>query len=342
MIEKMKNQFRQLLRDIGFYHRRDHEVYNENSDNAGLVKAVLVAGLYPNVVKLELPPATKNSGRNTNRNKPKRPPKMKTQKLWDQDAKEENVGLHPSSVLFNETSFSQQFLVFHEKVKTSQIFVRDATAVSPFALLLFGGSVEVAHLKGEVTLDKWLRFAVPAQHAVMICAMRDKLMAIMHRKIDQPKHSLLKDPEATKVIMALAVLVGEAGVPLGRPAVGSAPGLGAQARAGRREGRSGGGGGKNGTDSGRPGDWTCGACGASVFASKVACFKCGASKSGPQQQNVTDKIGNTKHNSRNPTGQQARSQSGRNAHGQTSDRSKARNRRGKGNSRNREAKLLTK
>ena len=70
----MKNQFRQLLRDIGFYHRRDHEVYNENSDNAGLVKAVLVAGLYPNVVKLELPPATKNSGRNTNRNKPKRPP----------------------------------------------------------------------------------------------------------------------------------------------------------------------------------------------------------------------------------------------------------------------------
>ena len=38
------------------------------------------------------------------------------------------------------------------------------------------GAVEVAHLKGEVTLDKWLRFSVAAQHAVMICAMRDKLM----------------------------------------------------------------------------------------------------------------------------------------------------------------------
>lgn len=27
MIEKMKNQFRKLLREIGFYDRRDHELY---------------------------------------------------------------------------------------------------------------------------------------------------------------------------------------------------------------------------------------------------------------------------------------------------------------------------
>lgn len=52
---------------------------------------------------------------------------------------EEVVGLHPASVLYNAPKFSQPFLVFHEKVKTSQVFVRDATSVSPFALLLFGG-----------------------------------------------------------------------------------------------------------------------------------------------------------------------------------------------------------
>jgi hypothetical protein len=44
-----------------------------------------------------------------------------------------------------------------------QVYVRDATVVSPFALLLFGGFVEVHHLKGQCTLDGWLTFAVPAQ-----------------------------------------------------------------------------------------------------------------------------------------------------------------------------------
>eukprot|EP00928_Gymnodinium_smaydae_P009013 TRINITY_DN13326_c0_g4_i1.p1 TRINITY_DN13326_c0_g4~~TRINITY_DN13326_c0_g4_i1.p1 ORF type:complete len:232 (-),score=35.62 TRINITY_DN13326_c0_g4_i1:239-934(-) len=39
-------------------------------------------------------------------------------------------------------------------------------------------------------------------------------------------------------------------------------------------GASGGGGG----GSGRPGDWVCASCGASVFASKESCFKCGAPK----------------------------------------------------------------
>merc|ERR1740124_1433326 len=31
-------------------------------------------------------------------------------------------------------------------------------------------------------------------------------------------------------------------------------------------------------DNVRPGDWVCGSCGANVFASKSACFRCGAPK----------------------------------------------------------------
>tara|TARA_B110001452_G_scaffold229680_1_gene205658 strand:- start:297 stop:2612 length:2316 start_codon:yes stop_codon:yes gene_type:complete len=38
-----------------------------------------------------------------------------------------------------------------------------------------------------------------------------------------------------------------------------------------------------GPDAVRPGDWTCGNCGANVYASKVACFKCGAPKPPPQE-----------------------------------------------------------
>ena len=40
------------------------------------------------------------------------------------------------------------------------------------------------------------------------------------------------------------------------------------------------GGGGGGGQEGRPGDWTCPSCGANVFASKSACFKCGEPKRG--------------------------------------------------------------
>ena len=63
---------------------------NENSDNLGLIKAVLVAGLYPNVVKVEMP---KGKGGGKGGKKPARPqpPKLTTRKLWEANAKEEQA-----------------------------------------------------------------------------------------------------------------------------------------------------------------------------------------------------------------------------------------------------------
>ena len=187
MIGQMKSQFQQQLREIGFYNRKEAAGANQNSDNLGLVKAVLVAGLYPNVVKIEPPKG--NGGGGGGKKKPGRPspPKLSTRKLWEKDAKEEMVSLHPSSVLAGQTTFAQPFLLFHEKVKTSAVYVRDASVVSPFALLLFGGKVNVEHLKGEVTLDNWLKFSVSALNAAMILKMREKLMACMEKKISDPK-----------------------------------------------------------------------------------------------------------------------------------------------------------
>ena len=51
----MKGQFAGLLYDTGFVPSSDpkHPAANVNSDNMKLVKAVLCAGLYPNVAKIE-------------------------------------------------------------------------------------------------------------------------------------------------------------------------------------------------------------------------------------------------------------------------------------------------
>ena len=67
MIEKMKTQFKRLLQEVGFYNRRRESDYNENSNNQALVKAVLVAGLYPNIVRVK-------EGK-------KGPPKLTTRKM---------------------------------------------------------------------------------------------------------------------------------------------------------------------------------------------------------------------------------------------------------------------
>ena len=177
MIEKMKTQFKRLLQEVGFHDRRRERDYNENSNNQALVKAVLVAGLYPNIVRVQ-------EGK-------KGPPKLKTRKMFEpvhdlgggggggsgggggvgkgsgkgggkkrkgkgkggkgkdsaaakpRPVTEEAVDLHPSSVLYGRSSLPERFLVYHEKVKTSAVFVRDATAVGPGSLLLFGGEVTV-------------------------------------------------------------------------------------------------------------------------------------------------------------------------------------------------------
>jgi hypothetical protein len=38
-----------------------------------------------------------------------------------------------------------KWLVYLEKVATSQVFLRDSTVVSPFCLLLFGGKIAGKH-----------------------------------------------------------------------------------------------------------------------------------------------------------------------------------------------------
>lgn len=69
---------------VGMYDRRQEAAFNENSDNMGLVKAVLVAGLYPNVVKVERAVDGGGKGRNGGGGKKPAPPRLKTRKIWDE------------------------------------------------------------------------------------------------------------------------------------------------------------------------------------------------------------------------------------------------------------------
>lgn len=65
--------------------------------------------------------------------------------------------------------YNSPYLVYHEKVKTSRVFIRDCSMVSVYPLVLFGcGQVNVELHRREFVIsldDGWIRFAA-ASHQV--------------------------------------------------------------------------------------------------------------------------------------------------------------------------------
>ena len=104
-----------------------------NAGNEPLVRAVICAGLFPNVAVVESVGGSAGS-------KPTQASKTRVRTKGDGDAY-----LHPTSVVFGLSKFEHRFLLFHEKVKTAKVYIRDATMIGPYPLLLFGGKVAVDH-----------------------------------------------------------------------------------------------------------------------------------------------------------------------------------------------------
>lgn len=94
------------------------------------------------------------------------------------------VVLHPSSVNSDEKQFLSQWLVYHDKVKSSQVFIRDSSMVHPIALICFSGKdVREIHqehgpsvLQPRVTLavggDQWMAFYCSPRLARVLQAIR--------------------------------------------------------------------------------------------------------------------------------------------------------------------------
>jgi len=57
----------------------------------------------------------------------------------------------------------------------AQVFLREASAVSPLSLMLLGSSLQVLHEAGAVLVDGWLQLRVPAVSAVLIKRLRQAL-----------------------------------------------------------------------------------------------------------------------------------------------------------------------
>jgi ATP-dependent RNA helicase DHX36 len=118
-----------------------------NASNEPLVRAVICAGLYPNVALAENAQGPSSGG--ASERDTKSAARMNARDRFAAAARSSIrtkrdgvVSLHPTSVVFGaETSdHKKRFLLFHEKVKTTKVYLRDATLV---------GAYPVASVRGE-------------------------------------------------------------------------------------------------------------------------------------------------------------------------------------------------
>ncbi|KAG2537592.1 hypothetical protein PVAP13_9NG309500 [Panicum virgatum] len=166
MMDDMRNQFFDLLSDIGFVSKtRGVKAYNQYGSDLEMVCAVLCAGLYPNVVQC------KRQGKRT--------------AFYTKDVGK--VDIHPSSVNAFVNQFPLPYLVYSEKVKTASIYVRDSTNISDYALLLFGGSLIPSKTgEGIEMLGGYLHFSAPKRTIELIQRLRGELDKLLERKIEEP------------------------------------------------------------------------------------------------------------------------------------------------------------
>ncbi|GLT94813.1 hypothetical protein SLE2022_125340 [Rubroshorea leprosula] len=166
MIEDMRNQFLDLLSDIGFVDKsKGASAYNQFSDDLEMVCAILCAGLYPNVVQC------KTRGKRT---------AFYTKEVG-------KVDIHPASVNAGVHLFPLPYMVYSEKVKTSSIYIRDSTNISDFALLLFGGNLLPSKTReGIEMLGGYLHFSASKSVLELIWKLRGELDKLLKRKIEEP------------------------------------------------------------------------------------------------------------------------------------------------------------
>ncbi len=227
----MKHQFAELLSSIGFImpsgltSRRLDKAgkngtdsilnltsanLNSGSNNPKLLVSLLCAALYPNVVQVLSPKAKYMQ---TSAGAMAKPATL--EELRFKTRQDGYVHLHPSSVNAHATSgFDSAYIVYHEKIKTSRVFVRECSLVPIYSMVLFGAcGVDIELQRGQFVLSMdggWIKF-VTHNHTIAECLkeMRRELDAILEEKIAKPGLDLALFAKGKLVIETITKLIAD-------------------------------------------------------------------------------------------------------------------------------------
>lgn len=153
------------------------EALNGYAGNVRVLRAVVCAAMYPHVIRIDLPDTKYEEVAHGTVAKP-----HNSREIRLMGRNMERQFLHPESVNFFEGQYSTRWLAYFARVRTSRLFVRDSTMVSPFALLLFGGDIVVRHERGDIVVDGWVIFKAQARVAVLAREVRRELDSVLLAK----------------------------------------------------------------------------------------------------------------------------------------------------------------
>ena len=167
------------------------DYYNVHADSMPCLRAVLCAGLYPNVAKATTREEQHGEDLGTGKGKGG---KGKGGKGGGRRAKTpalETFGgapveLHPSSANAETGHFESRWLVYYEKVRTAKVYLRDSSMVTPYPLLLFGGDLKVKHAQQTIAMDKWIEFEAAPRVGVLFVQLRQELDKLLLQKLANP------------------------------------------------------------------------------------------------------------------------------------------------------------
>jgi ATP-dependent RNA helicase DHX57 len=110
------------------------------------------------------------------------------------------VFVHPSSINFSVTKYDTGWMVYSDIVETSKVFVRQCSSVPVYALLLFGGVVQVHHMQSKVSVDTWASVSAAPKIGVLVRELKKRLDALLSVKLAQPDTEISSTATVSVVI----------------------------------------------------------------------------------------------------------------------------------------------
>ncbi|XP_030630684.1 ATP-dependent RNA helicase DHX30 [Chanos chanos] len=173
--------------------------HNQHSQEEELLKAVIMAGLYPNLIHVKKGTVTK-----TGRFRPDR---------LSYHTQRGRVLMHRSTVNRDQDQLPSRWLMFFNAVKSNDnVFIRDSSVVHPLAVLLLtdcdlaervlGDRVQVA-LPGR----SLIRWEMRAQTWEVLWDLRSSIQAMLHRKLQPSLQGSQRDDAASQDEELVSLLV---------------------------------------------------------------------------------------------------------------------------------------
>ena len=164
-------------------YSRNKASFNRNSENNSLLKSLIAGSLNPQIARIDFP--DKKYVQSMAGSK-EIDPEARTIKFFNQE--NGRVFVHPSSVLFDAQSFpgGAAFISYFTKMATSKTFIRDLTPLNAYAILLFGGPIELDTTGMGLTVGGWFRIAGWARIGVLVSRLRLLLDDALRQRIDNP------------------------------------------------------------------------------------------------------------------------------------------------------------